>query len=247
MYAQSLYTNMAGLQAITEKMQAIAGNISNSQTPGYEAVQAVTQAQFYHGSHAPVGADAELETLGPDLTPGPLKQTGSPLDVGLSGNAWLQVQTPDGVALTRNGTLSISSSGFLTDSSGNPILSKAGTPISLPPLEKLEIGTDGTISGIVAGSGTKQTRILAHIGLVSAPAGALSSIGGSLYKPAANTVLSPSTNGALHQGYLNGSTVNPTEAMMEMINSSRSYQMQTEFMKNQSSASDDLNNLLAQG
>lgn len=247
MYAESLYTNMAGLQAISEKMQAIASNIANAQTPGYEAVQAVTQAQFYQGSHAPIGADAAVETLGPNLTPGPLKQTGSPLNVGISGNAWLEVQTPDGIALTRNGSLSISSSGILTDSSGNPILSTGGTPISLPAMESLEIGKDGTISGIVSGSGTSQARVLARIGLVLAPAGALSSIGGSLYKPDSEAVLSPSTDGALHQGYLNGSNVNPTEAMMDMINSSRSYQMQTELMKSQSSASQDLNNLLAQG
>lgn len=247
MYTDSLYTNMAGLQAITAKMQAIASNISNAQTPGYEAVQAVTQAQMYQGGNAPVGADAMLETLNPDATPGPLKQTGDPLDVALSGNAWLQVQTSDGVALTRNGSLAISSSGILTNASGDPVLDTSGTPISLPPLSKIEIGTDGTISGVPANGGTEQTRVFGQIGLMATPSGKITSIGDSLYQPPSGEALAPATDGTLHQGYLNGSNVNPTEAMMEMINSSRSYEMQTQMLKSQSSASQSLNNLLAQG
>lgn len=247
MFSNSLYTSMAGLQSVSEKMQSIASNLANSQTPGYESIQAVTTAQLYQGKNAPVGADARLDVLQPDLTPGPLKETGSPLDVGVSGNAWIQVQTPGGVALTRNGSFSMSASGMLTDSSGNPILSTNGTAISLPTLDKIQIGSDGTISGVVSGSGTQQAKVLAHIGLVSTPAGGVSAIGGSLYKASSNSPLTPTTNGALHQGYLNDSNVNPTEAMMDMINSSRSYQLQTELIKNQSAASQDLNSLLAQG
>lgn len=247
MYTDSLYTDMAGLQAITAKMQAISSNIANAQTPGYEAVQAVTQARLYQGSNAPVGADAMLETLDPDATPGPMKQTGDPLDVAVSGNAWLQVQTSDGVALTRNGSLVISSAGILTNASGDPVLNPSGTPISLPPLSKIEIGSDGTISGLTANGGTEQAKVLGKIGLVETPSGKITAIGDSLYQPPSGEALAPATGGALHQGYLNGSNVNPTEAMMEMINSSRAYEMQTDMLKNQSSASQDLNNLLAQG
>ncbi|GAN80037.1 flagellar hook-basal body complex protein [Acidocella aminolytica] len=247
MYSDSLYTGMAGLQAISAQMEAVASNLSNSQTPGYESVQAVTQAQLYQGTNAPAGADAMEETLGPDLKPGPLKQTGDPLNVGVGGNAWLQVQTPGGVALTRDGSLTISSSGILTDSAGNPILSTNGTPISLPALSKLQIGTDGTISGIPVGSTSGIAKVIAQIGLVSTPSGKLSSLGGSLYQPSSGASLVPATDGSLHQGYLNDSNVDPTTAMMQLIDASRSYQMQTEMMKNQSVASQSLNNLLSQG
>ena len=40
MQATSLYTGMAGLQAINARMEAIASNLANAQTPGYAAVQA---------------------------------------------------------------------------------------------------------------------------------------------------------------------------------------------------------------
>ena len=247
MNSDSLYTGMAGLQAISAQMQAVASNLANAQTPGYEAVQAVTDAQLYQGTNAPVGADAALETLGPDLKPGPLKETGDPLNVGIGGNAWLQVQTASGTALTRNGSLSVSSSGLLTDSAGDPILNTNGTPISLPALAKLQIGSDGTISGVLASDTSGDARSFGQISLVATPSGALSSLGGSLYQAPAGTSFTQASGGSLHQGYLNDSDVNTTLAMMQMIDSSRSYQMQTDMMKNQGSASQDLNTLLAQG
>ena len=247
MNSDSLYTGMAGLQAISAQMQVVASNIANAQTPGYEAVQAATDAQLYQGSNAPVGADAMMETLGLDLKPGPLKQTGDPMNVGIGGNAWLQVQTASGIALTRDGSLSISSSGILTDSAGDPILNTSGTPISLPSLAKLEIGSDGAISGVLSSDSSGKARSFGQISLVATPYGTLSSLGGSLYQPPANTAFTPASNGSLHQGYLNDSNVNTTMAMMQMIDSSRSYQLQTDLMKSQGSASQDLNTLLAQG
>ncbi len=247
MYSDSLYTGMAGLQALTAQMQAVASNLANSQTPGYEAVQAVTDAQLYQGTNAPAGADATVETLGPDLKPGPLKETGDPLNVGIGGDAWLQVQTAGGTALTRNGSLSISSAGILTDTAGDPILNTNGTPISLPSLSKLEIGSDGTVSGVLASDTSGRSRSFGQISLISTPSGTLSSLGGSLYQAPTGTAFTQATDGSLHQGYLNDSNVDPTTAMMDMIDSSRSYQLQTDLMKSQSSGSQDLNNLLSQG
>ena len=247
MAGPSLYTSMAGLQAIAAQMQAVASNLANSQTPGYEAVQAETQAQFYQGTNAPVGADVAVVPLGPDLKPGPLKQTGDPMNVGIGGDAWLQVQTAGGVALTRDGSLSISASGLLTDSAGDPVLNSNGTPISLPTLSKLQIGTDGTISGVLASNPNGKAQIFGQIAMVSTPSGTLTSMGGSLYQAPSGTKFTPATGASLHQGYLNDSNVDPTTAMMDLINSSRSYQMQADMMKSNSSASQNLNTLLAQG
>ena len=247
MQTDSLYTGLAGLQAITARMQAVAANLANSQTPGYAAVQAMTQADFYQGSNAPAGADAVVQTPGPDLTQGPLNHTGDPMNVALGGNAWLQVQTASGNALTRNGTLSISAAGILTDTTGNPILGTSGQPISLPPLAKLEIGTDGTISGVPAANPSGPAQNFGQLALITTPSGTLTPLTGTLYSPPAGATLTPATDGSLHQGYLNDSNVDPTQSMIEMIDDSRSYQLQTDMMKNQGAAAQNLNALLAQG
>jgi flagellar basal-body rod protein FlgF len=247
MQSDSLFTGMAGLQAITARMQAVASNLANAQTPGYAAVQAMTQPEFYEGSNAPVGADAAALNAGPDLTQGPPNHTGNPMDVALSGNAWLQVQTADGNALTRNGSLSISAAGMLTDSTGNPIIGTSGQPISLPSLAKLEIGSDGTVSGVAATDPGGPAQTYGQIALVATPPGTLTALSGTLYSPPSGAALSPSSDGTLHQGYLNDSNVDPTQSMIEMIDDSRSYQLQTDMMKSQSTSSQDLNALVAQG
>ncbi len=93
MPGDALFTTMAGLQAISARMDAVAANLANQQTPGYAAVQAMTEAANYQGANAPPGADAVALTSGPDLTQGSLKHTGDPMNVALGGNAWLEVQT----------------------------------------------------------------------------------------------------------------------------------------------------------
>jgi len=248
MSGPSLYTEMAGLQSITARMEAVASNLANQETPGYAAVQAETEAANYEGANAPVGADAVVLTPGPALTQGSPSHTGDPMNVALGGDAWLEVQTDAGNALTRDGSLSLTSSGILTDSDGNPILNTGGAPISLPSLAKLEIGADGTVSGVPAANPGGPAQSYGQINLVATPAGSLTPLSGTLYLPPAGAPLSASTNGSLEQGYLNGSNVDPTQAMIEMIDDSRSYQLQTDMMKTQSSGADEgLNTLLAQG
>jgi flagellar basal-body rod protein FlgF len=247
MASDSLYTGMAGLQAITARMQAVASNLANAQTPGYAAVQAMTEAANYQGANAPAGADAVVLTPGPDVTQGSLSRTGDPMDVALGGDAWLQVQTAAGPALTRDGALALSNAGILTDSGGNPVLGTGGQPISLPSLSKLEIGSDGTVSGVPAATPNAPAQVYGQLSLVATPAGTLTPLTGTLYSPPAGVALTPSVNGSVQQGYINGSNVNPTQSMMEMIADSRSYQMQTDMMKTQSGSDQNLNTLLSQG
>jgi len=247
MSGASLYTEMAGLQSITARMEAVAANLANQETPGYAAVQAQTEAADYEGANAPPGADAVVLTPGPDLMQGSPSHTGDPLNVALGGDAWLEVQTDAGPALTRDGSLSLTSSGILTDSSGNPVLGVGGSPISLPQLAKLEIGEDGTVSGVPAGNPSGPAQAYGQINMVATPAGELTPLSGTLYMPPAGAALTPSTDGKMEQGYINGSNVDPTQAMIEMISDSRSYQLQTDMMKTQSGPDAGLNTLLSQG
>jgi flagellar basal-body rod protein FlgF len=247
MSADSLYTTMAGLQAITADMQATSSNLANVDTPGYSAVQAAVEAAPYTGGNAPGGADAVALTPNPDLTAGPLTHTGDAFDVAVSGDAWLEVQTPTGNAISRDGSLQITNAGLLADSAGNPVLSTTGQPISLPTLAKMEIGSDGTVSGVPANQPNAPTQIYGQINIVATPPGTLTPLSGAMFAAPAGAPLQPATNGSLQQGYLNGSNVDPTTTMMNMIADSRSYQLQTNLMKSQSGGGQALNTLLAQG
>jgi flagellar basal-body rod protein FlgF len=243
----AFYTTMAGLQAVDARMEALSSNLANLQTPGYSAVQALTESAPYSGSAAPSGADVVALAPAADTKAGPLSHTGNPMDLGLTGDAWLEVQTANGPALTRNGAVQITSDGILADSNGNPILDVGGNPISLPQLASLSIGSDGTISGVPASQPGAQSKTYGQINLVATPSTAMSSLGGSLFAPADPNALQQSQNGSVSQGYLNGSNVDPTSEMVELVDASRSYQLQTELMKSQSSNGQQLNSFLAQG
>ncbi len=247
MGADSLYTTMAGLQSVNADMQATSSNLANVDTPGYSAIQAAVESAPYVGSNAPGGADAVSVTPNPDFTAGPLNHTGDAFDVAVSGNAWLEVQTPTGNAISRDGSLQVTSAGILADTAGNPVLSTTGQPISVPTLAKLQIGSDGTVSGVPANTPNGPTQTYGQINIVATPAGNLTPISGAMFAVPANAALQPAANGSLQQGYLNGSNVDPTTAMMNMIADSRSYQLQTDLMKNQSSGGEALNTLVAQG
>jgi flagellar basal-body rod protein FlgF len=247
MSIDAFYTTMAGLQAVGARMEALSSNLANLQTPGYSAVQAMTEAAPYEGGAAPGGADVVALTPGADTTAGPLSHTGNPMNLGLTGDAWLEVQTASGPALTRNGAVQITSDGILADSNGNPVLNANGTPISLPKLSSLSIGSDGTISGVPASQPGAQSQNYGQINLVATPAAQMTSLGGSLFAPADPNALQPSQTGSVSQGYLNASNVDPTSEMVELVDASRSYQLQTELMKTQSGNGQQLNTFLAQG
>jgi flagellar basal-body rod protein FlgF len=247
MSIDAFYTTMAGLQAVGARMDALSSNLANLQTPGYSAVQALTEAAPYDGSAAPTGADVVALTPSPDTKAGPLSHTGNPMDLGLTGDAWLEVQTSGGLALTRNGTVQITADGILADSNGNPVLDVTGSPISLPKLTSMSIGSDGTISGVPASQPGGKSKTYAQINLVATPSSPMTSLGGSLFSPVDPNGLQPSQTGSVSQGYLNASNVNPTSEMVELVDASRSYQLQTELMKNQSGNGQQLNSFLAQG
>jgi len=247
MSTDALFTTMAGLQALSTQMDANAANLANVNTPGYAAVQAETEAAPFTGTNAPAGADAVALPPTPNTQLGPLTHTADPFNVALGGDAWLEVQTAAGGALTRDGALQITNAGLLADASGNPVLGVGGQPISVPNLTKLEIGKDGTVSGVPAGQPGAATQTYGQINLIATPAAGLTPITGSLFTASNGAALQPAVNGSVQQGYLNSSNVDPTQGMMDLIASSRSYQLQTGLMKTQSDSSQMLNSLLAQG
>lgn len=56
----------------------------------------------------------------------------NPLDITMANKGYFQVQTPEGVRLTRDGRFKLDKFGNLLDLEDNPVLSDAGMPITLP-------------------------------------------------------------------------------------------------------------------
>src|SRR5262249_14354031 len=130
----------------------------------FKAQQPVFQAQPFYGQGQPDRVDVATTEVSADFRPGPIEQTGRSLDVAVSGSGWIGVQASDGTpALTRNGSLSLSATGVLQTSDGSPVLGRGGAPITLPPLQNVTIGEDGTVSGTLLGQTPDQVTTLNRI------------------------------------------------------------------------------------
>src|SRR5215218_4046890 len=95
--------------ALQRELDVVANNIANLNTTGYKADNVV-----FHEYLMPVARANQFQP--PDrqisfvqdratwlnIGQGPVQQTGNPLDVAISDNAFLAVQTPRGERYTRN-------------------------------------------------------------------------------------------------------------------------------------------------
>jgi flagellar basal-body rod protein FlgF len=240
-----LYTSMAGLETVSERLDTVAQNLANSNTQGYAAVQTAAIALPYKGSHPQAGADVIALNESVNTQAGAMQHTGSPFNVAVT-HGWLLVQTANGQqALTRNGQLAQNAQGLLTTSTGEPVLSNGGTPISLPLLKNLTIGADGSVSGVPVTSADNQPQQYGNLFLAQTPpANTLTPLSNSLYglAPGQKPVIAP--NAQVQQGYLEGSNVNTVKSMMDMIDVSRSYQMQTQVMGQNAKTQTELDQIM---
>jgi flagellar basal-body rod protein FlgF/flagellar basal-body rod protein FlgG len=206
--------------ARTDELDAIANNLANASTGGFRGRQS-SFSEVLAGTGQPLGSDLNRATnnfgvLGAqhlDLTSGSLAQTGNPLDLGIEGSGFLEVQTSAGPAYTRNGALKVSVNGQLVTASGDAVIGDAGV-INIVPNAAVTISSDGTVSanGAVAGK-----LKLVEFGPGADP----QSLGGTYYAAPAKDVVA-ATDSQVRQGMLESSNVNPVSSVIELINAQRS-------------------------
>jgi len=77
-----------------------------------------------------IGVHGLSQTI--DDRPGRIMVSKNPLDITMANKGYFQIQTPDGVKLTRDGRFKLDKVGNLLDLEDNHVLSDAGLPIKLP-------------------------------------------------------------------------------------------------------------------
>ena len=74
----------------------------------------------------------------------------NPLDITMANKGYFQIQTPEGVKLTRDGRFKLDKDGYLLDLEDQHVLSDAGLPIRLPVVpdnpSQVVVNTKGKIS-----------------------------------------------------------------------------------------------------
>ncbi|WP_028671861.1 flagellar basal-body rod protein FlgF [Saccharospirillum impatiens] len=234
---RALYIAMTGAKNNMMAQTSHSNNLANASTTGFRADWAQARAMPVYGEHYPTRAYSMTERPATDFNDGPLIQTGNELDVAIAGDGFLSVLDAQGnEAYTRRGDLAVTPLGELINSVGQPVLGNGG-PIVLPPYEKLEIASDGTISIRPAGAGPNEMLVIDALKVVNPDLQNLDKGTDGLFRPREGDQVLPADPALqVASGFVEGSNVNAVAELTNILAINRQYELQIKMMK----ASDDV-------
>jgi len=225
-----IYVAMSGAREAMRAQATTSHNLANISTTGFRALRNVLDSAPIGGTGLPTRVNTVRQPELWNTRQGQSLATGRELDVSIQGQGWLVVQDAAGNdALTRNGNLRINANGILETAAGQPVRGNGG-PVSIPPYEKLFIGDDGQISIIPQGQTAESLVQVDRLRLVNPPALDLVRTGDGLFNLRDGSAAAPDASVRVASGQLESSNVNPAEALAEMIEMSRHYEMQVRAM-----------------
>jgi flagellar basal-body rod protein FlgF len=213
----SFYVALSSQVTLDKRMTTIAANVANASSIGFRATGVSFESVLSKAGTTPTA----YATAGKDYisrASGEMQRTDNPYDLAVVGDAWMAIQTPNGVAYTRDGRMQMRETGELQTVSGLPILDAGNSPITLdpnagPPM----IYRDGMIS--------QGDRQVGAIGLFRIDENAV-------LTRAENSSVVPSTpatavvdfvRNGVAQGFIEGANVNLVEELTHLIVTSRSF------------------------
>jgi flagellar basal-body rod protein FlgF len=240
-----LFTAMSGAKQIAYAQQVNANNLANSRTSGFKQDFAEARAMPVFGPGLPTRVYSMTERPSSDFTPGALISTGRELDVAVKNeNGFFAVLDKNGVeSYTRSGELQIDANGMLKTGSGLPVLGDGG-PISIPPSDKIEIATDGTITVHPQGQPETVTAVVGRLKMVRPDLKDIEKNEQGLFVSKNKEPIEVAPDAFLVSGMVEGSNVNVISAMTSMIDLQRQYEMQVKMLKTAKELDDASSQLL---
>jgi len=226
-----IYSSLSAMRAAMARQTTTANNLANANTTGFRAEMSSSTALYLKGAGFEGRNPTSGEVVSADMSEGTVTQTGRDLDVSIQGkDTLLAVQGREGdEAYTRRGDLQISESGLLTTPEGYPVLGDGG-PITLPPYDKLTIAGDGTISIVPEGGDPTQIQTIDRLKLVASNGNDVAKSVDGLFRVRGGGTLAPDPQATVRQGALEGSNVNVSATLIDMIEASRDWEMQVKMM-----------------
>lgn len=242
-----LYVAMSGAKQTMLAQAVNSHNMANANTTGFRADLAAFRSMPVYGPGEPTRVYAMTERAGVDTRSGMINSTGRELDIAINGEGWIAVQTPEGSeAYTRMGNLRIEEGGMLKTGGGYLVLGNGG-PIALPLAEKIEVGTDGTVSIRGIGQAPNTLTVLDRIKLVKLESTELIKGADGFMRLGSGGTAQPDASVTLVSGALETSNVNTIEAMVNMITLARQYETQIKMMKTAEDSDSAATQLLSLG
>ncbi len=226
-----IYTAMSGAKHAFLQQAGVAQNLANASTNGYRAMEHKFRAVPIQGEGAPTRAFVVDASIANVFDQGAMMATGRPLDVAVQGAGWVTVETPEGgEAYTRAGNLQVNANGQLQTAGGLNVMGDGG-PISIPPDNRISIAPDGTISVVPLFGTPNNVNAVGRIKLVNPPENELERGGDGLFRLKSGQPATVDEKVRLAPETLEGSNVNPVDAMVNMISLARQFEMQIKMLQ----------------
>ncbi len=250
----ALQSAATGLSALNTQLDVTANNLANVNTPGFKQSRANFQDLLYqeraqagtenaNGDQRPtglyVGLGVKVAATQQNFDQGGAQITGRTLDVMIEGDGFFKVTTETelggGTAYTRAGNFTLNSDGELV--MANDQGRRLSPAIQIPAdAEKISISASGKVEVLQPGDIAPQEVGQIEIATFINPSG-LATVGENLWieTAASGTPQSgePATEnrGKLLQGFLEGSNVDPTKELIELIRTQRAFDMNSQTIR----------------
>lgn len=224
-----VYQNAAAMTGLENWNNSIAQNISQASTPGYkkanvafegvESGQIGVDSSFGNTLHR---AAIQTKSMGSvDFTSGSSVTTHGEFDFAIEGEGFFELRSPDGqLVYTRDGQFKLNDNGELVSKQGFHVMSDARNAIQLIP-------DGGPLQGARDGTLRQGNQRIAELGVrdVQDPENLVRSHGGFILGPESSGIARQLDAPYLRHGALEQSNVSATTEMINLINVSRSFQV----------------------
>lgn len=224
-----LALTLQAMQADMGRMDRVAMNLANAQTPGYKR-EVAAAASFAQALRTESLGDAERAGAMPadvrlDLRQGTMKTTGQGLDLALLGPGWFEVRTEQGPAYTRLGNFRRDVQGRLVTAQGLPVAGTGGD-IQLPE-GPVSIDPAGRIFEAVVADGTvvkARSEPVAQLKLVAFDEGAMARRLGDGLVNFSRASQRAEVRTEVRQGYLENANVSSMQEMVQLMQTMRHFE-----------------------
>ncbi len=230
---QGYYDLTSNMITQNRNLNVISNNMTNVSTPGYKEdriMQSTFRDEMIYrydrdGKNA-IGRVSWVNTADErvtDYSEGGIRETGAPMDVGLTGNGFFEIQTDNGMVYTRNGSFNLDNDGYLLLPGIGRVMGTNGA-IRLTT-DDITIDKQGNITSADGGQYFGTIRVVDF-----ADYNQLTKITGGVFRANAQPQAADAGT-TITQKYLEDSNVEMAEEMTRMMSSQRVLQSAAQILK----------------
>jgi len=225
-----LFVAMNGAKQAMQAQTSISHNLANSSTVGFKANLDAFSSWHVDGPGLNTRVYSQLQEGGSNLAQGGFATTDRELDMAIQGKGWIAVQGSDGQeAYTRAGDLRLDANGQLITGAGRPVIGNSG-PIVLPPADKIEIGTEGSISILPVGQTASSLAITDRVKLVNPDESQLTKGVDGLMRLKTGGLAPLDATVKVVSGVVEHSNVNAVAELVALIQNARQFEVNVKLM-----------------